>query len=55
MYDIYLATSVNFSQPVYHIVEDEGLLEVVVILSNPSAIDITITVFSNHGSATGKI
>lgn len=50
----HLATSVNFSQSVYSIIEDKGSVPIVLILSNPSAYDTTITVFSSDGSANGK-
>ena len=56
MYIIYCsATSVNFSQSVYSIIEDKGSVQIVLILSNPSVYDTTITVFSNDGSANGKL
>ena len=50
-----LATSVKFSETVYSVIEDKGAIQVILILSNPSASDITITVFSIDGSATGKV
>ena len=44
----------NFSQAVYAIGEDKRLVQLVLILSNPSTTDITIRVFSDDGSATGE-
>ena len=50
----YLVTSVSFSQSVYSIIEHKGPIQVIIILSTLSEIDITVKVFSNNGSATGK-
>ena len=50
----YLALSVNFSQTVYSVDEDKGPVQPVLTLSVLSTIDITVKVFSNDGSATGK-
>ena len=44
----------NFSQQLYNIDEYDGQVQVMLILSNLSTADVTITVFSNDGSATGK-
>ena len=49
-----LVTSVSFDQSVYSIIEHRGPVQVKIILSILSEIDITVKVFSNHGSATGK-
>lgn len=49
-----LESSVNFSHSVYSIIENKGPAQVIIILSNPLATSIIITVFSNDGSATGK-
>ena len=49
-----LAISINFSQSLYSVVEGEGSVQLIFILSNPSATEITLTVFSNDGSANGK-
>ena len=49
-----LVIHVNFSQQLYNIDEYDGQVQVMLILSNLSTADVTITVFSNDGSATGK-
>ena len=38
----------------YKIKENDGPAQPVLVLSNPSSTDITISVFSTDGSATGK-
>ena len=50
----YLAPTVNFNQSAYNVDEDDGPVQLVLVLSNPSSTDITISVFSTDGSATGK-
>ena len=44
----------TFSQSLYTIDEDKGSVQLLLILSNPSPNDITITVICHDGSATGK-
>ena len=44
----------KFSQQLYSVDELEGQLQVILILSDSSTADVTITIFSNDGSATGK-
>ena len=50
----HLAPIVTFTQSTYNVDEDDGPVQPVLILSNPSSTDITISVFSTDGSATGK-
>ena len=50
-----LVTSVNFSQSTYSVNENSGVIQPVLVLSNPSSTDITIEVTSTDGSATGKL
>ena len=45
---------VAFDQSTYNIDEDDGPAQPVLVLSNPSSTDFTISVFSTGGSATGK-
>ena len=48
---------INFNQSwqsTYNVDEDDGSAQPVLVLSNPSSTDITISVFSTDGSATGK-
>jgi len=49
-----VAPTVTFNQSTYNVDEDDGPLQPVLVLSNPSSTDITISVFSTDGSATGK-
>ena len=44
----------KFNQSTYNVDEDDGPAQPVLVLSNPSSTDITISVFSTDGSATGK-
>ena len=44
----------NFDQSMYSTDEDKGSVQLVLILSSPSTTDITVRVFSDDGSATGK-
>ena len=43
-----------FSQSVYSVDEDTGVIESILVLSNPSSTDITVEVFNTDGSATGE-
>ncbi|XP_065900323.1 adhesion G-protein coupled receptor V1-like [Dysidea avara] len=45
--------TINFNQSTYNVDEDDGPAQPVLVLSNPSSTDITISVFSTDGSATG--
>ncbi|XP_065905004.1 uncharacterized protein [Dysidea avara] len=47
------APTVNFNQSTYNVDESDGPAQPVLVLSNPSSTDITISVFSTDGSATG--
>ena len=49
------ATFVNFEQSTYSVYEDSGLVELVLVLSNPSSTDLIIRVkmFDQKTSATG--
>ena len=49
-----IVPTVNFNQSTYNVDEDDGLAQPVLVLSNLSSTDITISVFSTDGSATGK-
>ena len=53
--NVYLIdVTVSFEQPTYTVNEDDGRVEPVLVLSNPSSSVITVQVFSTNGSATGK-
>jgi len=45
---------VAFDQSTYSVDEDDGPAQPVLVLSNSLSTDITISVFSTDGSATGK-
>jgi len=51
---LHIAPTVIFNQSTYNVIEDDGPVQPVLVLSNPSSTDITISVFSNDESATGK-
>jgi len=46
--------TVSFEQSTYNVKEDGGLAEPVLVLSNPSSINVTVQVFNMDGSATGE-
>ena len=55
MYSIvFLVTSVNFSQSAYMVDENDGMVQFILLLSNPSSTNITVEVSSIDGSATGE-
>ena len=43
-----------FDQTFYHVNEDAGLVQLVLILSNPSSSNITVQVTNTDGSAIGE-
>ena len=43
-----------FNQSVYSVNEDAGLVQPVLVISNPSSTDITVQVINTDGSATGE-
>ena len=49
-----LAITVSFSKTTYSVDEDAGPAQPTLVLSNPSATDITVEVTSGGGSATGE-
>ena len=46
-----VAVSVYFENPVYNISESEGTVQLALILSSPSTIDITVYLYANPSSA----
>ena len=50
----YLAPTLSFKLSTYIINESDELVELVLLLSNPSSTDITLQVLTTDGSATGK-
>lgn len=51
---MFLVTSVNFSQSAYRVDENDGMVELTLVLSIPSSTDIAIEIFSIDGSAMGE-
>ena len=50
----FLAITVNFERPTYSVDEDDGPAQPVLVLSNPSLMNITVRVRGNDNTATGK-
>ena len=50
----YIAATVSFSQSTYSVGENNGVLQPMLTLSNPSSTDITVEVLSSDESAIGK-
>ena len=53
MYNV-AAITVFFNQSSYNVVESDGSVQLVLVLSNSSSTDITINIFNNNGSAFGE-
>ena len=49
-----IAVTVSFSQSTYSVSEDDGSVQPVLVLSNPSSTDITVQVRDNSNTATGE-
>ena len=49
-----IGITVSFNQSVYSVNEPYGPAQPVLVLSNPLSTDITVTVSSTGGSATGE-
>lgn len=49
----YVGLMVKFNESTYSVDEDKGLVQPVLVLSNPSSYQLTIGVFSTDGTATG--
>ena len=48
-----VAIVITFNQSTYSVDEDDGPVQPVLVLSNPSSTNITVKVLSTDGSATG--
>ena len=46
--------TVSFSQSTYSVNEDDGLVQPVLVLSNPSSTNITVQVRDTSNTATGE-
>ena len=51
---IEIVAIVHFSQSTYSVNEDDGVVQPVLVLSNPSSTDITVQVRDNSNTATGE-
>ena len=52
---LYVAATVNFTQSVYRFDEDSGVVQLTLVLSNPSSADITVEALNTDESATGDL
>ena len=50
----FVDATVSFSQSMYNVDEDDGEIQVVLVLSNPSSVDIIVQVVDNSSTAMGK-
>ena len=50
----FVVTTVSFSNSSYNVNEDNGNLEVILILSKPLSTDVIVTVTDIQGTAVGK-
>ena len=49
-----VATSIRFSQTMYSKAENEGSIEIKLVLSNTLPVDVTLQVISSDNTATGR-
>ena len=49
----FVAATISFDQSAYSIAEDGGLVQPVLVLNNPSSVDITIQVIDTATTAIG--
>ena len=54
MFVVHLVSTVEFNQSVYRVNEDDGSIQIFLVLSNPSSFVITADVLSTSDSATGE-
>ena len=52
---IFVAIKVRFNDSTYRVSESDGLVQPVLLFSNPSSTDITVRVISTNNNATGKL
>ena len=50
----WIAATISFSQSTYSVNEDNGSVQAVLVLSNPSSTDITVQVRDNGNTAIGE-
>ena len=54
MFVVRLVSTVEFNQSIYRVNEDDGSIQIFLVLSNPSSFAITADVLSTSDSATGE-
>ena len=54
MWIFYSPATVSFEQSTYNVNEDNGLTQLILVLSNPLSTDTIVQVNNSNGSATGK-
>ena len=52
--NVVASLNVSFGQSTYSVNEDDGLVQPVLVLSNPSSTNITVQVRDNSNNATGE-
>ena len=45
--------TISFNQSMYSVIENEGPVQLVLVLSNPSSTDVTVRITNGEGTATG--
>ena len=55
IYIHFVVTTVFFNNSLYNVNEDNGQVEVTLILSKPSSTDITVTITDIQGTASGEL
>ena len=53
MYFNLVVATISFSQSMYSVNENEGSVQLVLVLSNPSSTDFTVQVTDEEGTASG--
>jgi len=51
---LYTDVTISFNQPLYNINENDGILQPVLVLSNPSSFDATVRVRDAKKTAKGE-
>lgn len=52
---VHVDTTVCFSELAFNVHEENGLAQLILILTNPSSVDIHVRVLNTDGTATGKL
>ena len=54
IFTTYVDITVSFMNPRYNIIENDGTMQFVLVLTNPSSTNITLQVINEDNTATGK-